>query len=413
MKNILKVFLVYLIINIIMVLFIKNSAFTISWVLFGLISFLLALLIIVIVFSGILSIVFAIIKEDFIAIKVLKKSALWGLALLVLAITQVLMSEYYSYIPQTSEIAYEEKVILNDTEQYITVRGSNENNPVILFFAGGPGGSQVQATREHLKDLEEDYTIVTWEQPGSGKSYNARKISSLTPDLYIEDAHALTNYLKETFNQDKIYLIGESWGSYVAVDLAMKYPSDYYSIITTGQMVDFAETEEYCYDMAFEIARDANDEQQIKALENLGRPPLTEGNISIDSATYLTYLYQYMAHSEDINHTSWSTFDTLISPEYSIKDSFNFMRALYFTFSQVYKQLYTTDLRESHTQLEVPIYILHGRHDINAPVYLVEDYYQQIEAPEKSLIFFEGSGHSPWITESELFNETVKSLFDN
>ncbi len=235
----------------------------------------------------------------------------------------------------------------------------------------------------------------------------------MTLAQYVEDAHALTGYLKESFQQEKIYLMGESWGSYIAIELATQYPNDYFSIITTGQMVDFAETEQYCYDLALEIARDSNDQQQLKALENLERPPLTEGNISLEVGTYLTYLHQYMAHSDDINKTSWNTFNSLFSPEYSIKDSIKFMRALYFTFSQVYKQLYDVDLRESHTQLEVPIHILHGRHDINAPVYLVEDYYQQISAPDKALIYFEESGHNLWITEPELFTDTVKSLLLN
>ncbi|MDA3932421.1 MAG: hypothetical protein PF513_06770 [Tenericutes bacterium] len=139
------------------------SMYLIAWGLFGIISLLLALALMVIILSGIVALVFVIIKEDFIASKIFRKSLLWGLALLVLAATQVLMSEYYTYIPETSEIAYEEKVTLNDSEQYITVRGTDENNPIILFFAGGPGGSQVQATREHLKGLEEDFTIVTWE----------------------------------------------------------------------------------------------------------------------------------------------------------------------------------------------------------------------------------------------------------
>ncbi|HKL47342.1 MAG TPA: alpha/beta hydrolase, partial [Candidatus Izemoplasmatales bacterium] len=299
----------------------------------------------------------------------------------------------------------------NGSEQTISIRTEDETNPVILFLAGGPGGSQIQATRAYLADLESDYTIINWEQPGSGKSYTARDIDTLTPEVYVDDAHALTAYLKACYQQDKIYIIGESWGSYLAVNLAMLYPEDYYAIITTGQMVDFAETEQYCYNKALEIAREKNDTEQIDALLKLGTVPLEGNNIALESGTYLMYLHQYMAQNDDINSTSWDTFHTLFSPEYSIGDSLNFMRALYFTFSQVYQQLYETDLRVTHTRLSIPIHILHGRHDINAPTYLVDEYYSLINAPEKSLIYFESSGHNPWITESDLFNQKVIELF--
>ncbi|MEA1883746.1 MAG: alpha/beta fold hydrolase [Thermotogota bacterium] len=155
----------------------------------------------------------------------------------------------------------------------------------ILFIAGGPGGSQIQATREKLSALENDYTIVNWEQPGAGKSYNAHPINSLTPDVYVEDGHALTQYLKERFNQQKIYLIGESWESYLGIRLSKEYPEDYHAFIGTGQMVDFSETEQYCYDLALSIANKRNDLQQIKALENLDEIPIRGKNISLEIGT--------------------------------------------------------------------------------------------------------------------------------
>ena len=131
----------------------------------------------------------------------------------------------------------------------------------------------------------------------------------------------------------------------------------------------------------------------------------------MEIASYLQYLHFEMNRNPSINHQDWDTLDTLFSPEYSVLDSLNFIKGLYFTFSHVFQQLYEVDLRETHTDFEIPIYILHGSHDLNAPVYLVEDYYDSINAPEKELIMFEASGHNPWINEYELFNQEVKRLF--
>jgi pimeloyl-ACP methyl ester carboxylesterase len=410
MKNLLRTTIVFIIINIVIYQFAFTKAYKVSWIVLGILAAIFALTISILVITGVLNIFTLLISKNVVGVKVVSKTLGWTLLTTLLIVAQTLISEKYTYIPETSPVAYEQEVEINGTTQYITIRGNNIDNPIILFLAGGPGGSQVQATRMKLKPLEDEFTIITWEQPGSGKSYNARDISTLTKEDYLKDGHALTTYIQEHYLKEKIYLMGESWGSYLAIKLATAHPEDYHAIVNTGQMVDFAETEVYCYDKAYEIALERNDEQQLKALNNLGEVPITEGNISIESGTYLLYLHQYMNSKGEVNHTDYDTFDSLFSPEYSVMDSVNFMRALLNTFSQVYKQLYEEDLRETNTTLEVPIYILHGVHDVNAPTYLVEDYYEQIEAPDKALIWFEHSGHSVWITENELFAETVKDL---
>ncbi|MEA1883745.1 MAG: hypothetical protein U9N62_04390, partial [Thermotogota bacterium] len=122
----------------------------------------------------------------------------------------------------------------------------------------------------------------------------------------------------------------------------------------------------------------------------------------------MVYLHNMMGRDNDIKQTNWNTFKIIFSPEYGILDTINYFRGLYYTFSHVYQQLYGKDLRQTHTEFEIPIYILQGRHDFNAPTYLAEDCYEKIDAPDKQLIWFERSGHNPWINESELFQEKVR-----
>lgn len=413
MKKILLFILAWALVNVFAYLLLFENAYKISWGIFAiLVALLITMLVTLVVLLFIVFMKRLMNSPNHNLIKWISQTLQFTLTYVVLILMQILISQHFVYLPNANEVNDIKIVSLNNTKQTITVRGSNINSPVILFLAGGPGGSQVQATREHLSELEEQYIIVNWEQPGSGKSYNARPIDSLTVQNYVDDAHALTEYLKETYNQEKIYLIGESWGSYLGVLLASEYPEDYHSLITTGQMVDFAETEKYCYDRALQIAEDKNDQQQIDALKNLSEVPVTGKNITMEVGTYLIYLHHYMSTNENINKTSWSTFDSLISPEYSIIDSINYLRALYFTFSQVFQQLYEEDLRQTNTEFEIPVYILHGRHDVNAPTYLVDEYYELIDAPQKQLIYFEHSGHNPWITESDLFQETVLDILN-
>ncbi len=64
-------------------------------------------------------------------------------------------------------------------------------------------------------------------------------------------------------------------------------------------------------------------------------------------------------------------------------------------------------LSKQATRLEVPIYFLTGRHDVNAPPKLTEEYFNLLIAPRKELIWFENSGHNPWMNETEKFVDTM------
>ena len=115
--------------------------------------------------------------------------------------------------PLPGSIAALEKVTLNGSEQWISVRGRDTTSPVLLFLAGGPGGSQLATERYALSGLEEHFVVVNWEQPGAGKSFDAVDRATLTPERYVEDAHALALLLRERFGQEKIYVLGESWAA--------------------------------------------------------------------------------------------------------------------------------------------------------------------------------------------------------
>ena len=411
-KLLLVLFTLWLSINLVAYVTFFESAYRISWVLVGVLVLFIVLTLLVLISSSI-GWTFASllgINTHYIG-KIVFKALLGFMFTVLLLGGQIKFSEKYVYSPENEYIAEIQQVSLNGTKQWISTRTENVDNPVILFLAGGPGGTQMSSTRMFLKSLEKHYTMINWEQPGVGKSYDAYQIDDMDVDTYIQDAHALTTYIKEVYQQDKIYLIGESWGSYLGILLSKAYPEDYYAFIGTGQMVDFTETEIYGYNLALEIAEEINDQRQIDSLRKLGVPPIYGDVVSFDMGTYLQYVHMHMQNHTEIKHTNWDTFDTLISPEYSVMDSVNFARGLVYTFSHIYQQLYGTDLRETHTTFEIPIYFSHGTYDFNAPGYLVEDYYQLIDAPKKSLVWFENSGHNPWINESELFNETVKELF--
>ena len=158
-------------------------------------------------------------------------------------------------------------------KQGMFIRGENPENPVILYVHGGPGTPMMQfisyfEKKEKHERLEKYFTICYWDQRGSGMTYSkSTDISTMTVEQMVEDTHEVTQYLKSRFGQDKIYILGHSWGSYLGVKTVEKYPGDYHAYIGVGQITDFIASERLSYDYMLSHAKDINDKDVIEKLE--------------------------------------------------------------------------------------------------------------------------------------------------
>ena len=136
-------------------------------------------------------------------------------------------------------IASLERVMLGGVEQGMLIRGSNVDNPVLLYLHGGPGTSELGMVRQHnMPALEKHFTVVVWDQRGAGMSYSARHPeSAMTVEQFIADTHELTQLLRQRFGQAKVYLVGHSWGSALGVLTAQRYPDLHHAYVGVGQVV--------------------------------------------------------------------------------------------------------------------------------------------------------------------------------
>lgn len=305
--------------------------------------------------------------------------------------------------PIPGSLATLETVTLNGSRQWISIRGQDTTRPVLLFLAGGPGGSQLATARFALGGLEEHFVVVNWDQPGAGKSFDAVDRATLTPERYIEDAHALVLHLRQRFGQARVYVLGESWGSALGLLLVQRYPELFHAFIGTGQMVAFLENDRLCYEFALNWARERGDTAKVEALTRQGPPPYYGGGVAWKEAAFLMDTFSYMNANPAIADNGANTFRDLAAPEYGLYDKVNWFRGVLETLDVVYPQLWEVDFRTQAATLEVPVYFLIGRHDINAPTGLVEQYAAGLQAPHKEIVWFEHSGHTPWVSESGRF----------
>lgn len=335
---------------------------------------------------------------------------------IVVSLLAIWFSQMFAYTPPIvdtngnafpNSIAVLEKVKLNDSEQWISIRGKDVNKPVLLFLAGGPGGSQLVTARRTLAGLEDHFVVVNWEQPGAGKSFDAVPRDTLTPERYIQDGRALVMYLRERFGQDKVYVLGESWGSALGITLVQRYPELFHAFIGTGQMVAFTETDVMDYEFALNLARERGDAEKVNQLIAQGPPPYYGQGVAMKQAAYLLDTFAYMNQNPAIPDNGFNTLDDMAAHDYGLYDKVSYVRGVLETLDIVYPQLWDVDFRKTATELQVPIYFLIGRHDVNAPPVLTEDYYARLNAPHKELIWFEHSGHTPWTTEPNAFVNAI------
>lgn len=317
---------------------------------------------------------------------------------LLTALLATLASQVFAATPpiqdlsgQTSPnaIASLEKVSLNGSEQWITLRGRDASNPVLLNLGmGGPGGGGF-ATRSLFEPLEERFVVVSWDEPGTGKSYHARPVAELTPRQFIDDAHALTLYLRQRFGQEKIYLYGVSWTSILGVWLVQEYPELYAAYIGNGQMVNTTQNDVLGYQLALDYASQNNDQALLSQLTANGPPPYTGEKMLGKYVLYLDVLNEIMG---SLPYTTIVPIIPFMAPEYGYVDKVNHTRGLVESFQVVYPQLADLNFTTQATVFEAPVYLFAGREDVNAMSTLVEHYFDLLEAPHKELIWLEG-GH--------------------
>lgn len=288
------------------------------------------------------------------------------------------------------------------------IRGDDTDNPVILFLAGGPGGSERGAMRNHLEALEESFVVATWDQRGTGTSYPALDpTSTVTLAGYVDDTIQVTNHLRERFDEDRIYLLGQSWGSTLGVLAVQQAPELYRAFIGTGQMVSQRETDRIFYRDTLEWAADSDNTALVEELERIGPPPY---DLMLDYETALANEHDVYPYDHSPNSEGEAGFsENFIVPEYSLTDQVHLLGSFMDTFAALYPQLQGIDFRETATSFEVPMFFVQGAHEAGGRAELFDDWYPMIEAPTKDLVVLETSGHRPLFEQPEAFVEYMEN----
>jgi pimeloyl-ACP methyl ester carboxylesterase len=300
-----------------------------------------------------------------------------------------------------------EKVRIGGIDQWVTIRGHDRRNPVLLYIHGGPGYPMMPSSWWFQTGWEDYFTVVEWDQRGAGKTYLANDAAAVRPTLtrerMVADAEELTAWLRKDLGKDKIFVLGHSWGSYVGLTLAQRRPEWLHAYIGVGQIADGPEGERRGWAFAMDAARKAGNAKAVGELQAIapyaapGKPiPLKD-----------LYVQRRWLGTYGGAVAFRSSFDAeegamALSPDYTDADIAKVWEASDASEEALLAGVVGLDMSQVRT-LKCPLILLEGRHDYNVSSSAAAEWFAKVKAPAKSFVWFENSAHMPMLEEPGKF----------
>ena len=302
-------------------------------------------------------------------------------------------------------------VTIGGIEQWITIKGDDRNNPVILFLHGGPGDALSPFADAMFRGWTKYFTLVQWDQRGAGRTYGKTGPSigpTMTVDRMVQDGIEVAQFLLKHLNKKKIIIEGGSWGSILGIYMAHARPDLFYAYIGTAQIVNWQKNLSASYARVLEMARTSDDQGAIAALTTIGPPPW---NSISKWPAYRKWEQTYQAKLVTAPPAPLKINPEYASPqeraEYAAADDFNFQHFWGLTLSGPLTKI---DLPALGKDFAIPIFIIQGQQDLTAVPELAKAYFDSIKAPHKRFYLARGTGHEDSATTLHIMLKVLLQL---
>ena len=300
-------------------------------------------------------------------------------------------------------------VDIGGAQHWITIRGQDRSNPVVLVLHGGPG-SAIAGLAPAFVPWEREFTVVQWDQPGAGRTFRAAG-RTIPRDLSVEGmAQAgveVAEWVRARLDKDKIVLVGWSWGSILGVHMVKARPDLFAAYVGTGQVVAMQDGEELAYANVLAKARQRADDDAIAELEEIGPPPyeaLTEISVQRKWAT------QY-----EVGRGLDAAFvlPQLFAPRTTFADIYDLALATaaagtHFVGPTMTGPMTQIDLRRLGPEFFVPMFVVQGVEDDFTPAELSRAWLETVSAPQKAFVPIERAGHFALTEHGEEFLRALR-----
>ena len=304
--------------------------------------------------------------------------------------------------PPAPGIARTETIRIDGLPERLLIRGRDPaHNPVLLFIHGGPGfpGAVFQATNS---GLERDFTVVHWDQRGAGYSYfPGIPIATMNVEQFVRETLAVTRHLCQEFGQQKIYLVGHSWGTLPAALAVAREPARFYAYVALSQLVDVDESERRLAAAALYKPRGPHALRLATQLRALGPPPYLDLPTQDRAARLIRELLPPVPGAISSFRLALLALSSRYYPLPALLHAYHSYR---YSSRLLDPQLHPYDLRRQVPEIDVPVYFFVGRGDAEFGVTIQQEYFRKLLAPKgKHFVLFSDSTHWPHLEQPATF----------
>lgn len=304
-----------------------------------------------------------------------------------------------------------EKVKINGSDQWLLVRSKNPNAPLILHVQAGPGMPMICEANKmrRLFNLENDFTLVYWDQRACGKSFDKHiDPSTITFAQLTDDLIECTRYLLQKYNKDKIILIGYSIGATISLMAASKNSELFSHLFLVSTDIDIRQANKYAIEFAIEKSEEKNSPKLLKQAKALQGVEILTDKLFQQRAKLLSDLGGMMAGSTYTDILMSTVSNMLSSKAYKLNDIPKTIKGMNFCQNALLAELNSLNLFEQVKQVECPVHFLHGTQNGISPYHVAVEYFDYIESPMKTFTTFEDSAHMLHYEDPEEFVSVIR-----
>jgi pimeloyl-ACP methyl ester carboxylesterase len=301
-------------------------------------------------------------------------------------------------------------VPMGGINQWVTIRGENRDNPVVLFLHGGPG------TPTNLLDFSmapawtPTFTIVQWDQRGAGKTFanGGTAATDMTIDRMAQDGIELAQFLREHLHKDKVIIVGHSWGSILGIHMSKARPDLFYAYVGAGQVVNAQENEALNYARVLDKAKALGDTKAVTELQASGSPPYPV----MKALTTQRIWAQAYEHADSYVATEQAS--SLYAPGYSLLDLYHAIQSIRFTLDTFIGPTMSgaamkVDLNALGPDFAIPMFVFEAPDDYITSPELAKAYVDTLNAPQKEFVMLPAGGHFAVFTHPDSFLKNMTS----
>ena len=293
-------------------------------------------------------------------------------------------------------------VTLGGLDQWVTIRGQDRANPVLLLLHGGPGSAMSQLAHKAFPGWDKHFTVVNWDQRGAGRTYGRHgKTGSgdMTIARMVADGLELAEDLHRRFPGRPLVVLGISWGSLLGAEMVRRRPELFAAYAGAGQVVSMAEGETLSYFGALDRLKARARLRDAAALQAVGPPPYpTLKGLQLQRKL----LISTMPKAEQRLFRDLAV-TLLLAPDSKLSDLAAFLGGTRFSIEKLWDAVMAWRLADGGLTFAVPVVFLQGDTDLQTPTALVAETLPKITAPHKELILFTDAAHVALVTHADAF----------